>query len=109
MKYAAVRTFALSLPEATEQPHHNFSSFRVRGKIFLTVPPEQEHIRVFLSEAHREQALAVYSQFTEKLLWGGKVVGLRLALASAPAAVVKQLVRQAWSAKAPKALLGKES
>ena len=108
MKYAAARTFALSLPEATEQPHFTFSSFRVRGKIFVTVPPEQGHIHVFLSESHREQALAVYSEFTEKLLWGGKVVGLRVSLASAPAIAVKQLVRQAWSAKAPKALLGKE-
>ena len=107
LKYAAARTFALSLPEATEQPHHNFNSFRVRGKIFITVPPEQEHIHVFLSEAHREQALAMYPEFIEKLLWGGKVVGLRVSLASAPVAAVKELVRQAWSAKAPKALLGK--
>jgi hypothetical protein len=108
LKYAAARTFALSLPEATEQPHHNFSSFRVRGKIFVTIPPEQEHFHVFLSEAHREQALAMYPEFTEKLLWGGKVVGLRVCLAAAPAVAVKQLVRQAWSAKAPKSLLGKE-
>jgi hypothetical protein len=108
MKYSAARQFALSLPESTEQPHFNFNSFRVRGKIFVTVPPEQEHFHVFLSEAHREQALALYPEFTEKLIWGGKVVGLRVCLDSAPAAAVKQMVRQAWSSKAPKALLGRE-
>jgi hypothetical protein len=106
MKLAAVRTFALALPEVTEQPHFNYSSFRVRGMIFVTVPPDEENIHVFVPEAAREQALALYPTFTEKLLWGGKVVGLRIALATATPTAVKTLVRQAWTAKAPKALLG---
>ncbi len=77
----------------------------MRGKIFVTIPPGQTHIHVFVSEEQRERALAIYPAFTEKLLWGGKVVGLRLALAGAPAVVAKQLVRQAWQHKAPNALL----
>ena len=105
MKFAQVRTFALSLPEVTEEPHHQFGSFRVRGKIFVTVPPQQEHIHVFVSEQQREQALAMYPSFAEKLLWGGKVVGLRVALADANLQAVKALVRAAWEHKAPKALL----
>lgn len=105
MKLATVRNFALALPEVTEEPHHNFGSFRVRGKIFVTVPPEQEHIHVFVSEQQREQALAMYPAFAEKLLWGGKVVGIRVTLALAPSSVVKSLVRQAWENKAPNALL----
>ena len=32
------RQLALALPEATEQDHHGMASFRVRGKIFATVP-----------------------------------------------------------------------
>jgi hypothetical protein len=105
MKFAPVRTFALSLPEVTEEPHHQFGSFRVRGKIFVTIPPQQEHIHVFVSEQRREQALAMYPPFTEKLLWGGKVVGVRVALAGADLHAVKSLVRSAWQHKAPKALL----
>jgi hypothetical protein len=104
MKFAPIRTFALSLPEVTEAPHHHFGSFRVRGKIFVTIPPEQEHIHVFVSEQQREQALAMYPSFTEKLLWGGKVVGVRVALAAAEPHAVKALVRSAWQHKAPKAL-----
>lgn len=105
MKFAAVRTFAMALPEVTEAPHHHFGSFRVRGKIFVTVPPEQLHLHLFVDEPQREQALAVFPEFTEKLLWGGKVVGLRVTLGPAKAAAVKGLVRAAWANKAPKALL----
>lgn len=105
MKLSAVRTFALLLPEVTEQPHFDFGSFRVRGKIFVTLPPDEEHIHVFAPEAYREQAFAMYPEWAEKLLWGGKVVGVRIALASAPAAAVKALIKHAWEHKAPKALL----
>jgi len=101
MKLATVRKYALSLPEVTEQPHFHFGSFRVRGKVFVTFPPEGGHIHVFVAELEREQALVLYPEFAEKLLWGGKVVGLRVALAAAPAATVRRLVRQAWANKAP--------
>jgi len=104
MRFASIRAFALTLPETTEEPHHQFSSFRVRGKIFVTVPPDQAHTHVFVSEQQREQAIAMYPSFTEKLLWGGKVVGVRVSLAEAEPDVVKTLVRLAWEHKAPKAL-----
>lgn len=103
MKFATVRKFALSLPEVSEEPHHNFNSFRVRGKIFVTVPPDGAHIHIFLSEVQREQALVLYADFAETLLWGGKVVGIRIGLAAANSAVVKRLVRTAWQYKAPAA------
>ena len=99
MKLETVRKAALALPETTEEPHHNFGSFRVRGKIFITVPPDNEHIHVFVNEQDREIALATYPDFTEKLLWGGKVVGIRVTLATATPAVVKALVLQAYKNK----------
>ncbi len=105
MQFSTLRKFVMALPEVTEEPHHHFGSFRVRGKIFVTVPPEQEYIHVFVSEQQREQALALYPAFAERLLWGGKVVGIRVTLAAASVAAVKLLVRQAWESKAPKALL----
>lgn len=104
MKLTEVRRFALSLPEVTEEPHHHFSSFRVRGKIFVTVPPENEHIHVFVDDTSREQALALYPEFIEKLLWGGKVRGIRVQLGAASPTAVKNLIRSAWASKAPKSL-----
>ncbi|WP_374585863.1 MmcQ/YjbR family DNA-binding protein [Pseudoduganella sp.] len=101
MKFATVRAFALALPGASEAPHHHYGSFRVNGKIFATVPPDQQSINVFIPEARREEVLALHSGFAEKLLWGGRVVGVRLQLAAADAATVKQLVREAWAHKSP--------
>jgi hypothetical protein len=106
MRFADLRRFALSLPGVTEQPHHELGSFRVMGRIFVTVPPDREYIHVFISGQDREQALAVHPGFTEKLLWGGKVVGLRVHLANGDASPIRQLVRQAWGFKAPRGLRG---
>jgi YjbR len=92
----------MSLEAVTEAPHHDYSSFRVRGKIFVTVPPAEEAIHVFVGEEDRELALALYPQFMEKLLWGGKVVGLRIALATAKPGAVKALVSKAYDTRVRK-------
>lgn len=102
MKIDAVRKHAMGLEAVTELPHHDSSSFRVRGKIFVTVPPSGEFIHVFVGEEDRETALALYPDFLEKLLWGGKVVGLRVALASAKSAAVKSLVSKAYETRVRK-------
>lgn len=54
----AVRLFALSLPDATEEPHFDFDSYRVEGKIFVTVPPAGTHIHVFVAADTMAEALA---------------------------------------------------
>jgi hypothetical protein len=104
MKIAAVRAHALSLPEATEEPHFDFSSFRVRGKIFAAVPPDEEHLHVFLGEKDRIAALEKCCAFAEELHWGKKVLGLRVSLPEANAPAVKEMLDQAWRGKAPKSL-----
>lgn len=104
MKLSEVRRCALALPEVTEEPHHRASSFRVRGKIFLSMPPKDDCIHVFVNETTRERAIALYPTFVEKLFWGGKVWGIRVALGSAAPSVVKGFVRSAWATKAPKSL-----
>jgi hypothetical protein len=96
MKLDPIRKFALSLDAVTEEPHHHFSSFRVRGKIFVTIPPGEEILHIFVDEQALDVALALYSEFIEKLLWGGKVVGLRVSLKAAKSSVVKSLVTAAY-------------
>ena len=40
VRIASARKIALTLPEATEEPYHGFSSFRVRNKVFATIPDD---------------------------------------------------------------------
>ena len=92
----------MSLDAVTEEPHHHYSSFRVRGKIFATIPPAEDVIHVFVGEEDREPVLALYPDFIEKLLWGGKVVGLRVSLSSAKPVVVKSLMIKAYETRVHK-------
>ncbi len=100
---AQARKLALALPEASESPHFQSTSFRVRGKIFAT-SPDARTLHVFVGEEERSQALALHPAFIEKLPWGAKIVGLRIHLPAAAEAVVADLLRSAWRCKAPKAL-----
>lgn len=83
----------------TEESHHNYSSFRVRGKIFVTIPQDEEFLHVFVGEEDREPALAMYPETVERLLWGSKVLGLRVSLATATPAMVKALVAKAYETR----------
>jgi len=104
MTLAQVRRLAKSLPEVTEEPHFQYSSFRVRGKIFATVPPEGEHLHLFLCDDERDLALSLAPNALEKLFWGKRVVGLRVALKKVPRKMLARLLTQAWTQKAPKTL-----
>jgi hypothetical protein len=102
MKLSQVRTQALALEAVTEEPHHDYSSFRVRGKIFITVPPQGDHIHVFVPGEKQDEAVALYPSFIEKLFWGRKTLGVRVNLALATPAVVKTLVVAAYEARVAK-------
>jgi len=104
MKIDAVRRFALSLPEVTEAPHFDLSSFRVKGKIFTTVPPGDTHLHVFVDGAELDVLPAAQPEAYEKLYWGKRVAGLRVTLAAAKPRDVEALMRSAWRRRAPKKL-----
>ena len=105
MNVEEARDFALSLPEVNEEPHFKSNSFRLRGKIIASVPPDESYLHIFVDELRREQAVSLYPEFCEKLWWGKKVFGVRICLAEADPAEVKELLRSAWKTKAPKKLL----
>ncbi len=104
MNLAAVRRLALSLPEATEEPHFERSSFRVRGKIFATLAPDGTSMNVFVDDAQREIMVTVDPETYETMTWG-KMAYLHVRLAAAKTRDVKALLRAAWERKAPKRLL----
>lgn len=100
MDLVAVRALALALPGTSEEPHFHYGSFRVGGKIYVTVPPEGDRIHVFVEEAAIDAACAAGG--VEELWWGQKRLGVRVFLDRADAATTEALVRAAWRRRAPK-------
>ena len=93
-----VRQFAMSLPDVTEEPHFDYTSFRI-GKIFATAPPGGDSLHIFLEEEERVSALERYPDFLEELFWGKRALGVRVLLSAAKADVVRKLVETAYTAK----------
>lgn len=98
-----VRACSLRLPEAVEQDHHGFPSFRVRGKIFATIPDEL-HLHVMLDEGGTRLAVAENPAWCEELWWGKRLSGARVALDRADAEIVAEVLADAWRGKAPATL-----
>jgi hypothetical protein len=99
------RRFALSLPGTTEEPHFAMSSFRVRGKIFATVPPGGQYLHVFVDEGEAHAAVAEDPAAFELLLWGQRVRGLRVRLDAAGLDRTEELLTESWRRKAPARLV----
>jgi hypothetical protein len=95
------RTYALSLPEAEEQVHHGMASFRVRGKIFATVP-DAEHIRVMAGEAETLAAVATDSTSCDELYWGRRLACVVVDVRTVPPDLLRSLLTEAWLRKAPR-------
>jgi hypothetical protein len=102
---AHARGFALGLPGTTEQPHHDMSSFRVAGKIFATITPDETRLHVFVEETEISATVAEDPAAFEPLYWGKALRGIRVLLAAAPEDRVRELLTEAWLRKAPKSLI----
>lgn len=104
MKLEQARTFALSLPETTEEPHFDLSSFRVNKKIFCTIPPDGKTLRIVVG-AHEVQALVAEDPAAfSVIIWGKREVSdwVQVHLPKANLSQVKELLEDAWRSKAPK-------
>lgn len=107
MKQSHVQKPALALPEATEEPHHHRTSFRVCGKIFATAVLDENFLNVMVGESVRETVLDIYSNCVEPLYRGKKIMGVRVNLLEATPDIVAELLQLAWGDKAPRALVSK--
>ena len=95
------RAFALSLPEATEQSHMGRPDFRVRNKIFLTLPPDVAIVNLKSSSTNLA-ALVASDPETYRDVWGGRWVSVILARVEAQ--LLRSLIVDAWCRAAPHAL-----
>ena len=100
---AAARRLALSFPEVTKQDHHGMPSFRVQGKIFLTVP-DPRHLHVMLDAFLTHAAVGTHPAACEELWWGKRLSGVRIDLRHADRDMLADLLEEAWQRRAPKRL-----
>jgi hypothetical protein len=98
-----VRELALALPEASDQDHHGMASFRVRGRIFATLP-DDDHVRIMVDEPEIRAAVAEHPDLCAELYWGRRLACVVVTLAPAPRALVRELLTEAWLTKAPASL-----
>ena len=107
---ADIRALALSLPEAVEQPHFDRPSFRVRGKIFATLPgPKFEgDQRVFLLRIPLPLKEALTVSDADSMVspgnWERQGI-MHIAIARMDWDKLGGLVRLAWRQAAPKMML----
>jgi len=105
MDTEAVRRLALSLPEATEEPHFDSASFRIRGRIFATLPADGEHLHVMVDVDESRAVAADGGPAFEELWWGKKLCGVRVHLPSVDEPdLVHDLLEDSWRRRAPKRL-----
>lgn len=94
------RELALALPGAVEKPHHDLTSFRLpgaKGRIFATMTADGAELRAFIKdEDGRDAWIAREPEAVESLFWGAKRCGVKVWLAKARPAWVKELLAQSW-------------
>jgi hypothetical protein len=100
------RTLALSLPEASEEAHMGHPDFRVRGKIFATLGPDEAWGMVKLTP--EQQALFVRTEpgvyKPASGAWGRRGSTI-ITLTNADFAGVRTALIAAWRNTAPKKLV----
>jgi hypothetical protein len=97
------RRLALNMPDVHEEDHFGRPSFRVRGKIFATVPDEH-HVNVMIDAFDVDAVVRMYPDACEQLWWGKKLSGVRVKLSSATLGMLRELMAAAWRRKAPRSL-----
>ncbi|MDJ1370521.1 MmcQ/YjbR family DNA-binding protein [Gulosibacter molinativorax] len=94
-----VREIALAFDGAVEQPHHGFPSFRVKNRIFATLP-EPDTLRIMLDEFGIRTAVLEYPEFCSELYWGRRLACVEIDVSVAEEIVVRGLLEDAWALKA---------
>jgi hypothetical protein len=89
-----VRRLALELPEAVEADHHGMPSFRVRGRIFATLP-DGSTLRAMLDEGGIRTAVNDEPEACSELWWGKRLAAVAVDLRVADAALAARLLEEA--------------
>jgi len=97
-----VRKLALALPEAQESSHHGHPDFRVRHKIFATLPPDGRTTVLKITPVDLDDLIQRDAE-TFRDIWGGRWLSVNLERVSP--AVFQKLLSDSWCLAAPKMLV----
>ncbi len=92
------RKLALALPETVEQDHHGRPSFRVARRIFATLWDEN-HMNVMVDEPGIRTAVAAHPDVCTEVWWGKRLAAVRVDLRQVDAALLEELLTDAWEGK----------
>ena len=100
------RHLALSLPETSESAHMGHPDFRVRGKIFATIYPDETCGMVKLTPEQQEMYIkAEPASFVPVKGGWGRRGATNVLLKEAKKAMVQRALATAWRNTAPKRLV----
>ena len=99
------RALALALPETTEEPHFEKTSFRVRKKIFATMAPEKAEAVVKLTPDDQQIFCGNSGGALEPVpgKWGAQG-WTAIALDGASTSLVEDVLTRAYATVAPRTL-----
>lgn len=100
-----VNQICLALPEATEEPHFEKTSYRVKKKIFATVDKEKQQVVVKLTEIEQ----SVFCAFDKEAIYPvpgawGKQGWTRIELGKVREDMLKDAIIASYCTVAPKKL-----
>ena|SRR3990172_4549630 len=99
--HAHVRRLALALPEVAENSHLGLPDFRVRNRIFATLPRDSGAV-IVKSSSPDVYALVLMDGTTFWDEWRARWLGIHLD--SVPVPLLRDLLAHAWRLVAPKHL-----
>ena len=99
------RDLALSLPEAIESAHMGHADFRVRGKIFATLEPDETYGMAKLTPEQQATFVRTEPKVFQPIkgAWGRRGC-TKVSLEAATEPSVRQALAAAWRNTAPKRL-----
>jgi hypothetical protein len=100
------RKIALSFPEASEDAHMDHPDFRVRGKIFATLGPEEDWGALKLTRERQEFLIRAAANAFKPAngAWGKRGYTI-VTLSEADESDVRHALTEAWRNTAPKQLV----
>lgn len=99
-----VRRLALQLPEAEENSHFGKADFRVRGKIFASLPETQRAVVKLMSEQQEAMAAAEPAVFSPVPGGWGRKGWTSVRLGACDEATLASALAAAWRNVAPRVL-----